>query len=357
MADTKLPAAALFLACVKELWGTKNGNVLALVHKCDISLSRHSVLLLCCCWAHNGHRLVGHGITYLQCTKVQALKKLLFTHEAGEWAGPALSKDLKPLHGKLVDVKLWKGGSLGGDGLKLVLIDKELLHVAVRAWEHLLLLKKLDQLLDVLSYGLARSTHNNVWVLWRLIHTVNTGEALDLTSTCTLVQTLWITGLANFQRRCNVHLQEFETGLLMNGTHKLAVSTEWADEGCKGNNATICKEVGNLTHTADVLRTVLGAKSKVLVQTSAHVVAIKTVAWDTTTAQLCLQGKAEGGLTSTRQTCEPEGAATELDVNTKGLSTLGAGHVVLDRRDVCCLLLCHRGGWKLESVLLLTNSL
>lgn len=74
------------------------------------------------------------------------------------------------------------------------------------------------------------------------------------------------------------------------------------DEWGQADNTTIGKQLGDLTHTTDVLFTILRGEAEVLVQTGTHVVPIQTVRRNTVEAEVLLQGKTDGGFTSTRQT-------------------------------------------------------
>ncbi len=56
---------------------------------------------------------------------------------------------------------------------------------------------------------------------------------------------------------------------------------EGRNKGTKGNNSRISKELANLSHTTDVLLTILRSESKVLVQASPDVVTVQSIGRNT----------------------------------------------------------------------------
>eukprot|EP00043_Microstomoeca_roanoka_P009948 m.94829 g.94829 ORF g.94829 m.94829 type:complete len:458 (-) comp14741_c0_seq3:54-1427(-) len=331
----KLASAALLLAGIVKLWVTQDGQVHTLINQGNGTSTTERVLLLCGGRAHNGHRHVGHAtIGHLQAVKVQRLEKFLLAHKSLEWGSPALREDLQPLGGELVNVELGQGSSLGLLGFHLVLGHKKLLWLHTAGSDDALVFKVVEHLADIFGHRLALVTHNQVWVNGLLINTINASEALDQASAGLLVQTLGVTSLADIEGGTNVALDKLETNLIVHLTHAVTVLAEGRDKRGKRDDAAISKELGNLTHTTNVLGTVFRRETQVLVQSSAHVVTVQTIAWNTTSAKLSLQGKAQSGLASTRQAGEPDGAATELDIDAKDFSALGASDIVLDGRDV-----------------------
>ncbi len=78
-----------------------------------------------------------------------------------------------------------------------------------------------------------------------------------------------------------------------------------------------------------------GREAEVLVQSCTHVVSIETVARDTSTAELSLHLEGKCRLSCTRQSCEPDGAATKLDIKAKSKGARGLGDLVLNSSDIC----------------------
>jgi len=63
---------------------------------------------------------------------------------------------------------------------------------------------------------------------------------------------------------------------------------EGTDEAGETHNATVCKQLGDLGDTSDVLLTVLVGEAEVLVEAVSHVVPIETVGWDPVAHQVLL---------------------------------------------------------------------
>ena len=92
---------------------------------------------------------------------------------------------------------------------------------------------------------------------------------------------------------------------------QLSVIVVRRDKGAKSNHTRISKQLSNLSNPTDVLLPVFRSKSKVLVQTSPDIVAIKTICRNTSCDKVFFQGKGDCRLARSRETREPDRTATE----------------------------------------------
>src|SRR5262245_55874667 len=94
---------------------------------------------------------------------------------------------------------------------------------------------------------------------------IDAGEVLQLTGASFLVEAFWVTGLTSSERRVHMDFNERKVALHMQGAGCVAILPVGADEAGHGDDATICKELGNLADAADVFFTVGSGKTKVLI--------------------------------------------------------------------------------------------
>ena len=68
--------------------------------------------------------------------------------------------------------------------------------------------------------------------------------------------------------------KERETSFFVEFPCLVSVASEWRDEACQTDGATISEEFSHLRNTADVFITVLRSKAKILVKACSDVVSI-----------------------------------------------------------------------------------
>lgn len=131
-------------------------------------------------------------------------------------------------------------------------------------------------------------------------------KLLDLTSLGLFVQTLGIT-LFNYRQGCvRIHLHKWNSCLVVQLPGCITVGNVWADKGRNCNLRRVGKELRHLGNAANVLCPGLGAKSEILVQTEADVVAVETIGGNLERYQVLLQSRGKSRLSGCRQTSEPD---------------------------------------------------
>src|SRR5215472_17335864 len=151
--------------------------------------------------------------------------------------------------------------------------------------------------------------NGNLRILRTLIGRVYPGEILYLTRSSAFVKFLWVTLLANLQRRGDVHLDEFHIGAEDYLARAQAIQAIGRNKRCNHNQAGICHQFRNFRHAPDVFDPVLRRKSKVGIQTMTHIVSIQYINLHVTMKQVCLQSSCQRRLTGTRQTSQPDNHA------------------------------------------------
>ena len=117
--------------------------------------------------------------------------------------------------------------------------------------EQALILKVLgDDSNSLFHAGLLR-VDVNLWVLWSLVWSADTGELLDLACSGLLVQALWISLLGLFHGDVDEDLDEWERGVGVGGVGvefscEVAVGFVGGDEGGEGEGGGIGEELGDL---------------------------------------------------------------------------------------------------------------
>ena len=167
-------------------------------------------------------------------------------------------------------------------------------------------------------------------VLRRLVGVVDTGEALDESSTGLHVQSLRVTLLANLDRDVHEHLDKVGIAGRVDVASQLTVAGVRGDEGDDGHDTGISEELGDLGHTADVLCAVLGGETNVAVEACADVVAVEDVAQLASVHEGTLEGVGDGTLATATEAGHPKDAATLVDQ----LLAHFAGHGGLVEADV-----------------------
>ena len=112
-------------------------------------------------------------------------------------------------------------------------------------------------------------------VLRGLIRGGDTSEVGDGSGTSLGVKSFDITGLANFQGSADMAFVELKSSSLVSLLGKVSILTVWGNESNEYDLSSKAEEFGDLSDTTDVLSTVFGGESKILVETSSDDIAIK----------------------------------------------------------------------------------
>src|SRR5579875_4085381 len=121
------------------------------------------------------------------------------------------------------------------------------------------------------------SIDRQFWLQRRLIGIVDAGEALQLAGAGFLVQPFGIPLLAGLDRRVDEHFDERQLGLDVQSTNLIAVGPVRTDKAGHGQNAAIGEQLGYFADAANVLFTVGGRETEILVESVADVIAVEDI--------------------------------------------------------------------------------